>query len=346
MNNPNKPILHCIFFPDLLAWERECFEPILQALSANYDLRRWEASTLRRGSLKEIRATGHVWVISHRWQHALRFFSSVTRTRLFVSVLGPVSSHDSIAMLFVRRFRSFVPRGVTLLAHSPLSYRFLREIQHVSESQIAFLPLGIPTTRVESEKTPVQGRPFVVGTLARFTSESNLHYFLTVAHYVTRQRPDIRFKLMGAGLLTTHLKEMISSLELREQVSVHETRESAEVRSLDLFLFTPLQNEHFIPLLHAGAAGLPVISLDLPGIDSLIVDGRDGFLVSVNETRPMGELILRLASDDYLRESIASRMAQRLRAELSPERCLPAYEQAFFNVSPPRETSSPRQTAA
>jgi len=324
-----KSDLTCLFFPDLLPWERCSLDPLLAHLSSRYRIEQWDVTQLSRDQLKEARRGENIWVVANRWQQALQFLSVPTKAKVYVSVLGPVSSPDTLATLVWRRFRPLVAPSVQLIAHSPLSYRFLREIQHVPENQVSFVPLPAQPDLKPSLKPRADGT-ITVGTLARFSSESNLNYFLGVAHYVAHHNPALRFRILGAGLLAPHVQELVQGLDLSGRVKVDISRESFDASGLDIFLYTPLQNEHFIPLIVAGSLGLPVIASEVPGIDQFILDGREGFLVAVNDIRPMGELILRLAADPLLRGAVGEKLSERVFREYSSQKIGAGYEKLFF----------------
>ena len=99
-----------------------------------------------------------------------------------------------------------------------------------------------------------------------------------------------------------------------------------------MLLYVPLRNEHFIPVLLAGQAGIPVIASEIPGIEELVTDSKEGFIVPVNETRPMAELLLRLSGDALLRKNMGANLRKRLGENLSPEKLNSDYERLFFGA--------------
>ena len=90
---------------------------------------------------------------------------------------------------------------------------------------------------------------------------------------------------MGKGRLEDHLKRLVG-LDLQDCVEIVSEAIGIEMKNLDLLLYLPIRNDHFIPVLLAGAAGVPALSNDLPGVEDIIEDGRTGYLLPTYEISP------------------------------------------------------------
>jgi len=320
--------LTCVFFPDLLPWEREGLMPLVQALGQwgkieiiDYDP---EENQIPRGRA----ARGPFWIFSHRWERALAALQLPAGTQTFVSVLSPPRPAAFFTALFWKRFRP-MSESVRLVAHSPLSFRFLCEIGNIPQERVFHLPL--PMGPIAREKSAAR-REITVAAVARFSSESNLHYFLNVAHYVAHRREGIHFKLFGAGPLQPHYEEVIRDLGLDKRVTLEEGPTTV-LSNADMLLYLPLQNSHFIPLLKAASLGVPVLACELPGIEDYIQDGKDGYIVPVNDTKPLAELVLRMSADAQFRKGIGQRLQSSLVARLQSEQILESYASVLGKTS-------------
>lgn len=313
----SRQCLTFLFCPDLLPWEKEGLSALVGALETLFETRTVEMEELR--PLRSIEGRGPFWLFAHRWERALNSLKFPPGTRVHVSVLSHPSTPSLWPALLWRRLRPLSP-SIQLVAHSPLCFRFLCEIGRLPQDRVRYLPLPIPPSPLK------QGgrKEVVVGTLARFSADSNLNYLLSVAHYVVHRGQGARFRLLGSGPLEGHLRAIIRELGLSGSVEIAEG-DVASLQDLDIFLYSPLQNTHFIPILLAGGAQLPVISTEIPGIEQFILDGKDGFLVPVNETKPMAELVLRLVGDESFRRGLGDRLRSRLMESYSPENIATAY---------------------
>jgi glycosyltransferase involved in cell wall biosynthesis len=335
-----KPDLTCIFFQDLTPWEKESVRPIIQKLSESYHVEEilWgEGASFvlpRRGGAEAY------WILSSDWKESLKKLKLGRRSpNVSVSVFGMSPEKGSLFTLLWRKLFSSYPSSLRLLTHSPLNYRFYSEIAGMPVHQVGYLPLPFPNHRIgEKNVGGPEGRP-VIGTLAAFKSENNLNYFLNVAHYVVRKHPSAFFRILGTGNLYGHLVEMVRELSLEDHVSVTETLSLESLEGLDVFLYAPLRNDHFVPLLFAANRGIPVLCSELPGISDFVQDGKTGFVIPANETKPMGELILRLLDHPSLRISMASELQNRLAASYSEDELVNEYRAFFFGNKKARTSS-------
>ena len=76
--------------------------------------------------------------------------------------------------------------------------------------------------------------------------------------------------------------------------------------SCDLFCAPSIHGESFgIILLEAMASGKPVIASDIPGYASVMTDGREGLLTEPGDPTSIALAIVRLLSDDALKQRVA-----------------------------------------
>ncbi len=307
-------VLTCVFFPDLHSWEREGLLPVVQTLERSNRVEVVDYDPEDGNLLKGMNARGPFWIFANRWERALSSLQLPVGTKVFVSVLAPPRPAAFFTTLFWKRFRPLSP-GVRLVTHSPLSFRFLCEISGLPPERIHHLslPMALPM----KAKMPLK-KDMSVGVVGRFTGENNLHFLLSIAHYVANKRGGVHFHLLGAGPLQNHLEEMVRELGLQAHVSIDEGTPSL-LSQMDMFLYLPLQNSHFLPVLKAASLSVPVLACEIPGIENFIQDGRDGFVVPIHETKPLGELVLRLAEDVTFRTSLGQRLQSSLYCRYQPE---------------------------
>jgi len=316
--------LTCVFFPDLLPWEREGLQPMVETLQQWGNVEIVEFDPDESPAPKGRIARGPYWILSHRWERALAALQLPQGTKTFVSVLSPPRPAAFFTTLFWQRFRP-LGEGVRLIAHSPLSFRFLCEINQLPPERVLHLPLPLGTP--EKGKSS-RNKTVSVGVMARFVSESNLHSFLNVAHYVVHRKEGIQFRILGAGPLQNHLEEIIRELGLQAHVTIDEGATSL-LSQFDMMMYLPLQNSHFLPVLQAGRLGIPVVACEVPGIEEYIHDGKDGFVVPINDTKPMAELVLRLASDATFRASLGQKLQASLTSGFHFDRLVQRYATAI-----------------
>jgi glycosyltransferase involved in cell wall biosynthesis len=321
--------LTCLFFPDLYPWEREAIEPVANALAGHYRVNLLDVS-----ENAEIQTTAPVvWVIAKDWKAAIRKLRLAGKNqRVVASVFGLQIEKRAIAALLWARLTQRAERNFSLLTHSPLNFRFYCELEGMESSRVSYLPLPFYSKK-ESEAPAAKSEEINVGTFGAFLPETNLNYFLNVAHYVLKRKPEVKFRMLGAGPLYDHIFDSAKELGLSESVIVTETLAAEDLDGIDIQIYAPVRNDHFVPLYLGASRGLPILSSDVPGISSFIQDGKNGFVVATNETKPMGELVLRLAENAALRKFVGEELKRSLTENFAATTMLKEYERLFFNTS-------------
>jgi glycosyltransferase involved in cell wall biosynthesis len=315
--------LTCVFFSDLLPWERDAVEKLASAIATQ---RAVDIIDLPH-RMKLETDSPVVWLVSRNWKEAVRQVRLLGRgQRVICSVMGLGWEQGSLFTIMWRKLWPNRHAKVELITHSPINFRFYTEIEGISNSRLSYLPLPF-----ESRSAGIKGDGDTIGFFGSFVPESNLNYFMSVAHYVHQRNPKAKFRVLGAGPLYDHVIEISQQLGLGEAVTVSETVSPEEMKHIDILIYAPLRNDHFIPLFLGAAHGIPVLSSEIPGVSSFIQDGRNGFIVPTNETKPMGELAIRLMENDALRKFIGAELQRSIGMHYSLDRVCPEYAKLFFD---------------
>lgn len=332
--------LTCLFFNDLEPYEKVFIEPLMEKLSEVTSIETIWVTEAQRGFFRRKKIVGDYWVVSRNWRGALDFLAvnSNRARRVFVSVLGPVREEKGLHGLTFQAFKNPIPKSATLIAYSPLEFRFLRDIKRIPETQLKLCSLPLPSDW-SLESSLIQNEKFQVGTFCDFSSENNINFLIGVAHFVSKQNTQIHFNILGRGPLYAHLVKMVNSLGLNQTVSVVETTSPNSIKSLNLFLYAPLRNHHFIPLMLASAYSVPVVSVDLPGIEAFVSEGHTGFIIPSYDIRAMGEKVIKLYQEKALRDLLGEQFNRNLKKNLSLDVVARNYESIFWG----RELSSPME---
>ena len=127
--------------------------------------------------------------------------------------------------------------------------------------------------------------------------------------------PDIRFLLVGDGILRKQLQQRIDRLGLREYFQFTGLVDPAAVPSLlsamDMLVHTSLREGLARALPQALLAGRPVISYDIDGAREVVIPGKTGILLPPQSVKELSDSVIQLAQDASLRTKLA-RAGQRL----------------------------------
>lgn len=326
------------FHGDLPLWEKRAAASLMDWFAVRSGVERIDAPLGRRFP-KPKPSSETVWIVTRHWRQALAEARRFTGHRVFISVFNLGTLHPSLPTLFLRKLRPPVPAHVKIFAHCLLNYRFFREIEGLTEKEVLLLPL--PCVGTAPAPSSLE-KPFTVGILDVLNREANLNYVMSVAHYLCQKEKGLRFRIIGAGRYSGHVRAMTRELRLGDQVQLVESAGGEAVADLDLLLYAPLRNDHFAPLLAAAAARVPVLATEVPGIEEYITDGKDGYVLPLHDVRSMGELVLQFRRETSLRAGFAAGLSAALLDRFSLDRVGARWQTAFSG----EEIKADRSTAA
>lgn len=311
----------------LQGWERDYFHALGSRLEAEVHF------PSEKPGYSRLNPRNQMWFVSRWWREWAHYYA---RPGVFFTPLGPYTGNTN----FVHHIRRKLIRGeptAHVVTHCQISRRFFLEVEKRDETLVSHveLPYIAAGSCISNSRAHVSGS-MRVGVLCDFDSESNFNAIASVAHFVRRRNGNIHFHLRGNGPLALHFVAQVRDLGL-QQTLVFEN--SSAPFPCDVLLHVPLRSEHLIPVFQAGSAGVPIITYELPGIEKIVRDKQTGFFTSVHDTAAAGNILLQLANDVGLRQS----MGQRLQAACSVLQSTTEFEQgllAFFKA--PASTSTPR----
>jgi glycosyltransferase involved in cell wall biosynthesis len=138
---------------------------------------------------------------------------------------------------------------------------------------------------------------FVVGMVAGFRPEKSHDVFFAGLAQALSSIPTLKVLAVGGGELLSQFQEQISHSQLAQRVVF--TGELTDVLpclwSMDVACLTPGSNEGFSnALIEQMAVGLPLIVTDVGGNAEAVIDGVNGYVVSVGDAGALSAALIRL----------------------------------------------------
>ncbi len=146
----------------------------------------------------------------------------------------------------------------------------------------------------------------VIGKIARLFELKGHEYLIAAGAEVVRQQPNVRFLLVGDGLLRASLSRQIERLGLLDHFHFTGLVPPEEIprylSAMDMLVHTSLREGLARTLPQALIAAKPVISFDIDGAREVCLDNKTGILLPPKSIEPLANAMIRLASQRSLRD--------------------------------------------
>jgi len=220
--------------------------------------------------------------------------------------------------------------------------RLTKAIVHVSESQAveaAALGLAPPTSScvivngIDAARIVASARPrvearraleldqeaLVVGTVARFDPVKRLDVLLRAFALVSAMHPAARLVIVGDGPERARLSALAVSLGIEDRVRFPGfiAEASRLLAALDLYASASRKEGLPLAIIEAMAYGLPVVATRVPGHVDVVAQGVTGLLVTPDDHRELGQVMLDLLADPRRRAEMGAAGRRRVEERFS-----------------------------
>lgn len=175
---------------------------------------------------------------------------------------------------------------------------------------------------------------FVIGSAGRFFPVKDYPFMVEVAKEVVAKTSKIRFELAGEGPMLGVVQGLIRSYELEERFALRGFLHDASTfyQGLDVYLNTSLHEGIPMSVLEAMANGVPVIVPKVGGLEELVTDGVDGYLVDTRNPRDFADRCLCLYENDTLWQKMAHAAREKIIREFSTQQMVDDYVAMYMQV--------------
>ncbi len=180
----------------------------------------------------------------------------------------------------------------------------------------------------------------VVGKIARLFHLKGHDDLIAAAQQVVAAQPQVRFLLVGDGLLREALQQQIAAAGLMEHFKfsglVPPARVPELIGAMDIVAHTSLREGLARVLPQALLAGKPAVSYDIDGAREVVVSGQTGFLLLPRDIAGLSAALVELAGNADLRRQFGAegrrRCEQVFRHEFMTQRIRELYERTLAQV--------------
>lgn len=147
----------------------------------------------------------------------------------------------------------------------------------------------------------------VVGYVGRLSEEKGIKNLMIAASMLIRSGTPVKVLILGEGPQRKELEALVEKEGLTESVifAGFQTDVESWMPALDLFCLPSLTEGTPMALLEAMAYGVPVVATAVGGVPGVIQSGRNGLLVSPNQSEALRDAIAQLLKEGALRSSLS-----------------------------------------
>ncbi len=145
----------------------------------------------------------------------------------------------------------------------------------------------------------------VVGKIARLFPLKGHDQFMDAAPEIVRRVPDVRFFMIGDGILLEHLLQRAEEYDILENFVfsglIDRTRIPEMISAMDIVVHTSLREGLARVLPQALAMGKPCVAFDIDGAREVVIDDQTGYLIKAFDTENLAGRITYLLQHPELR---------------------------------------------
>jgi glycosyltransferase involved in cell wall biosynthesis len=281
-----------------------------------------------------------------------RFFTTSVLGMLFARLTGtPLvhvehgSTHTVVASpvvnvlskMFDHTLGSLVAtRACRVVCSSGAAERFLRHLG--VKGRIGVLPIAGVDTSVFSAEERAAGRQrkvdmglegaLVITSVCRLIYAKGVQDLLSAMPAIKQGVPNARLLVVGDGPYRPHLEKLAAACaDSVRFLGRLDHEQVAGVLAVTDILVHPSYSEASIalPVLEAGAMGVPSVSTDVGGVRELLADGQTALIARAGSVDDLGAKALRLLRETSLREAIGRQIRQLVEEKYSSVKIASAF---------------------
>ncbi|MFY9555309.1 MAG: glycosyltransferase family 4 protein [Blastocatellia bacterium] len=170
-----------------------------------------------------------------------------------------------------------------------------------------FLKAKVDPLRIRRE-FGIPADSLVVGKIARLFPLKGHDQLLDAAPMIVERHPNVRFLLIGDGVLYDHLRDRAKNCGILDNFVfaglVPRERIPEMISAMDVVVHTSLREGLARVLPQALAMGKACVSFDIDGAPEVVIPDKTGYLVSPGDAQGLAAAISRLLDDPALRSRL------------------------------------------
>jgi glycosyltransferase involved in cell wall biosynthesis len=163
--------------------------------------------------------------------------------------------------------------------------------------------------------------------------------FLDMAIALCRERPELRFLVVGDGELKAELEQQAAVGGLSERIVFAGSRTDIPdvLAAMDVFVMPSLWEGGPITVLEAMAMARPVVATRVGMVPEVLIDGENGFIVQPGDTDALINTVRRLLDAPDVARSVGGKARETILAGFSRELMVDRVDAIYGSVQERRK---------
>ena len=206
----------------------------------------------------------------------------------------------------------------------------------VKKEKVRVIPSGIEENFKEKKNYKIKENPRIL-SVGRLVEIKGYVYLIKASPFVLRHFPNAKFIICGDGHLRTKLIELAKELGVYKNFEFRGfCRNVSEILyESDIFVMPSLNEGMCRAVAEAMLTGLPVVASKVCGLKSIVKDGETGILFPPKDEKALAEAIIKLLSDEKLREKMGKAGREYAKRYLTVKRMISLTDKLYKELISP-----------
>jgi len=217
--------------------------------------------------------------------------------------------------------RNLARKSTKIIAISAIQKKELSKIHKIAKpNKIEVIPLGFDLNKFKEnqkgkrnifrQKWLIEDDEIAIGIIGRLVPIKNHHFFLNVLKNISKiSTKKVRFLIIGDGELRDELENYCNQLEIDFSTEKNATNTlltftswitdiDVALAGLDIVALTSKNEGTPVSLIEAQAAGKPIVSTNVGGIENIVIPNETALLSNINDEQLFTENMLSLIEEE------------------------------------------------
>ena len=233
----------------------------------------------------------------------------------------------------------FVDMTITV---NKIDKKILSEKFGAPENKIREVANGLDLEEIKSLKIAAQIKDElqiapgcnIVGTVARFTEQKGLKYFVEAAKLIKEQIPNCKFIIVGDGELKNSLIKFAQNIGIYQEIIFTGYRvDAVSILSIfDIFVLPSLWEGMPYTILEAMALKKPVVATNVFGNSEIVLNGKTGNLVSPRDSFAISKAVIALLKNKDKAKKMGENGFHRIKTDFSGKKMTEKIEHIYLEL--------------